>query len=460
MKALKEMEYAAVGVGQYEFAQQLLQLLARFTLNNDDKPPFLLAGNLVGGVQRDAEGKPIKFEDRAKFFAGAPGSRPLVESYEVVTANKTLPIGVVGTVGPSVAKKVVSIDKEVDFDSNTKVLKAAIAGMAAHKAKPEVRVLLYQGTPVEAEKIAEDFPEFQVIVCQSEESEPPQFPITHVNAKTKEKTLIIQVGHKGRYIGVVGVFKTQAGLNLQYQLVPLGEEHLTPENPEAEKANKVLALLEQYAADVKKDDLLSLYVKNRPMHAAQIKNPKDDLTYVGSDACMKCHAAEYAVWSKTKHAKGYEALEKLAKRPSLQQFNGECVVCHTVGFEYASGFENKVKTPQLLHNGCENCHGPGSGHAKDPKSKTLLAATVPWRINPNDKLPTKEFMEGMAKLDGIERRKVDVNAVQMKVVDTVTAMCTKCHDSENDPKFDFYKYMPQIYHGGLKATGLPPGVGK
>jgi hypothetical protein len=44
---------------------------------------------------------------------------------------------------------------------------------------------------------------------------------------------------------------------LHYQLVPLGEEFLTQETPEAEKANAVLPLLEEYARQVKDRDFLA-----------------------------------------------------------------------------------------------------------------------------------------------------------------------------------------------------------
>ena len=82
--------------------------------------------------------------------------------------------------------------------------------------------------------LAERFPQFQVVLCQSDDAEPPQFP-TAVNGG---KTLIVQVGHKGQYVGVVGVFKSNGGYDLKYQLVPLGEEYLTPDDPMAEKATR------------------------------------------------------------------------------------------------------------------------------------------------------------------------------------------------------------------------------
>ena len=86
------------------------------------------------------------------------------------------------------------------------------------------------------------------------------------------------------------------------------------------------------------------------------------LTYVGTKACAGCHAAEFAKWQAAPHSKAMNTLEKLAKRPSLREFDGECVKCHTVGFDHPTGYVDNVKTPGLRDVGCESCHGPGSGH--------------------------------------------------------------------------------------------------
>src|SRR5207247_9051275 len=93
-----------------------------------------------------------------------------------------------------------------------------------------------------------------VLPCRSAASEPPQLP-EYVDQPNGAKTMIVQVGHKGRYIGAVGVFKTAKGFDLKYQLVPLGEEYLTPNDAAAEKAHKVLPLLEHYARQGKDQNL-------------------------------------------------------------------------------------------------------------------------------------------------------------------------------------------------------------
>lgn len=458
MKALKLMDYIAAGLGKSDFAQQLDKLLGQYTLQDPpNKPPHLLAGNLVGDVVRDKDGKVTSATPLEKLYERNdpkdPNSRGLVNAHEIV-ADKKVPFLVVGLVAPTAAKKIVETDTTTDFKLSSTVLKASLATAAKSPAKPELNVLLYQGSSDEAKELAKDFPEIQLIVCTSDESEPPQFPV-FANDK---KTQIVTVGHKGRYVGAVGVFKTDKGIELHYQLVKMGEEYLTPEKPEALKDHKLLKLLEEYAAEVKASDFLGMATKKRPQHPAAIKNAADKLEFVGSDACKQCHAAEFKVWSEHPHSKAYDALEKKATRPGLRNFDPECLSCHTTGFEYDTGFKNKIDTAKLINNGCENCHGPGSGHVAKPKNKALLDAMMPWRLAKDDKLPSKDYMEKMGKLDPLQRGSVEVPAAQQRLVNTISGMCMKCHDGDNDPKFDFYQYMPKLYHSGLKAAGLPGGA--
>lgn len=448
MKSLESMGYAAIGLGEYEFASDLYDLLTSFTLNNPNKPPFVLAGNILGVAERDGAGRVTKTFSRAeKFPGGGEKARPMIESYEIVERPGKPAVAIVGVVGPEVLAKVEAVDKQYAFTQNDAHLTTTLQELAKHPAKPEVRVLLYAGKLDSAKKAAAAFPQFQLIVCQSDDSLPPQYP-TPAN---DGRTLIIQVGHKGQHAGILGVFKVAGGYEFKYTLATLGEEYITPDEPDRLKAHKVLPILEWYADEVKRMDLLAEARKKAIQHQAQIQHPNLNLTYIGSDRCMACHAAEFAKWSETKHAHASDALlPKYSKRPENRQFDPECVVCHSTGFEYATGFENDKKTPFLKHNGCENCHGPGSGHAGNPNNPQLLAALAPWKTKKEDKLPDLAFMKKMAETKPIDRGAVPMPAAQQQMVNTVSMMCMKCHDTENDPKFDFYEYFPKIHHSGLK----------
>jgi len=453
MLALREMGYAAVGLGEYDFSSQLFELLAEYTLNNPNKPPIVLGANLVG-VQRGPDGKPVKVFNRDEYFPGGPNARPMVEGVEVFGGKGFPAVGVVGVIGPEAVGKIEKQDAQFGFLANPQFLPAAIETLDKHPLKPILRVLMYVGKLDQAKVAAQANPGFGVVLCQSDDPEPPHLP-TLVN---NGKTMILQVGHKGQNVGALGIFKKPGGgYELKYQLVQLGEEYLTPAGADAEKNHKVLQLLEEYTSEVKARDLLADHRTKPIPHSAQILHPTADLKFVGSAACTQCHPAEAAHYATTNHSHAFAALVG-AKRPGNRQFDGECIVCHTVGFEYATGYENEQKTPALKNVGCESCHGPGSGHVAAPNDLKLRATLSPWKTNPTDQLPPLDVLKKMAATKPIDRGSVQMPANQIQMVNSVSSMCMKCHDTENDPKFDFYEYFPKVHHSGLKNAGLPPNA--
>src|SRR5260370_27290554 len=178
----------------------LLDGLAEFALN--ERSPRVLAANL-----KDKENK----------FPEMVGST--IVSAGKVGAPK---VGFVGIVGRSVAK--LSQDTEARFDAEEKVLPAALSEL--QKQGAELLVLLYQGSQEEAASCAKQFPQFQVILCLSKDEEPSGRPDQVGNS------LVIAVGHKGRYVGVVGAYggKTPGPpFQLRYELVALCPDCETPE---------------------------------------------------------------------------------------------------------------------------------------------------------------------------------------------------------------------------------------
>jgi len=448
MKALKDMGYVAVGLGKSEFDHGLIQVLGAYALQNND-PPQILAGNLLG--MRNNQPVP-----RAQEFPRGPGQAPMVD-LTVVPSVGTIPIGIAGTIGPSLATRVKAQQGTaalIDFEGNDTVLKQALGEFAA-KGNPPIRILLYQGTVDEAKKVAEAMPEFHVILCESEDPEPPQFPTRHTGPKHPKgaQTLIIETGHKGRYVGALGVFKKDNAYELHYQLVPLSEDYLTPNNPAAEKADKILAMLDEYSRQVKDRGMLGKYPQRPHPHQVQVGATK--LEYIGSEKCMGCHAQEYAKWKQTPHSHALDALKNIAKRPGLRNYDPECVQCHVVGLGYQTGYQDSERTPMLEHVGCESCHGPGSGHAANPKDKLLLSLQSVWKKTPQDVLPDVATMEKLAQLHPTARGQIEIPPAQKQVMNVVTSMCMRCHDAENDPHFELEKYWPKMAHTFPKNGGLP-----
>lgn len=381
MRALHRMDYAAVGIGRNEMAIPLIDALSEYTLNHP--LPRVLAANLLK--------KKENFPD-------------MVRSWEIVARPGAPRVGVVGAVDQSVAQQV--NDPTIRFADLATTLPETLREMEAQK--PDLRVLLLQGTVAEAKKWAARFPQFHVILCLSAEPDPPEQP------DRVGKTLIVTVGHKGRYLGTVGVFRTKkadAPFELLYQLVLLTPAFETP--PGQEKANPMHALLDEYAKEVKDGKYLAQYPKSPHPIQVEFKGA----TYVGSEACKKCHKREYQIWKDSPHARAYEALAQ-AQRPALRQFDGECVVCHTTGFGHPGGFTGEQTTPQLLENGCENCHGPGSLHVKGNRTPKLLALMNPYKT-----------------------RSGETEAQKTLRINRLDLSCQKCHDIDNDVHWSIKKWV-------------------
>lgn len=91
-------------------------------------------------------------------------------------------------------------------------------------------------------------------------------------------------------------------------------------------------------------------------------------SYIGVDACSKCHPGPREVWDRTPHARAYATLSS-----QFKEFNLECVGCHVTGYEKPGG-SAVVHVEKLANVQCEVCHGPGSRHALDPGDKSRIVA--------------------------------------------------------------------------------------
>lgn len=211
--------------------------------------------------------------------------------------------------------------------------------------------------PGVAESIAAMAPFVDCIVCPSESDEPI------VTSEPGEKPLVFSPGRFGRY--VCKLQATTGGdrrtLKLSLDVIPVSED--------LPKDAALASLYEDYQQFVKESNLLEKHLR--------VPLP-NGLEYVGSASCKPCHDSEYEKWSSKAHAHAYATLEQAGS-----QFDPECVVCHSVGMDYESGFISLEKTGDLKDVGCENCHGPGSEHLRsggkvkttEPKSACVRCHT-------------------------------------------------------------------------------------
>lgn len=445
MMAMKAMGYRAVAVGKEEFSLGLLDALSEYSLQPGNATPKVLGANLA---------------NKAQAFPSAVPGEAMVHDFEMIPTKSRLNVGVVGIVGDPVINEAKKLDGTLAFAKNSgEVVAETLKAMMKQPTKPNLAVLLYNG-PIElAQKAAAAFPQFRIVACLNAEAEPPN------QAQMVGNTMIVRVGHKGQNVGVVGVFRdNKGGFDLKYQRVAMTPEFETPEGKEAQ--NLALQELERYSQSVKAREFLTK--QKKAPHPLQFINPK--ATFVGSNACMICHndhGDSWQVYAGSKHAQAYAALDKIAKRPSLRNFDPECIRCHTVGYDHNSGFISTQKTPQLMNVGCESCHGPGSEHVANPLNKKFSLELSPWKKDPTDHLPAlAKFKQWNDEKDEAKKQKI-FNQAENQMILRVHDQCQKCHNLENDPHFKFEAFWPKVAHskkpnavGPKKEDGpklTPPG---
>lgn len=426
MESLQTMDYRAIGVGKEEFRFPLIDALATFSLQDAKAYPRVLNANLLN---RDTN------------YPSADGEGSMLRSSEVYP-GKSIKVGIASVTGKALIPEIQKIDPMAAFAPDTaEVLKESLAEIRAKlKAPADLNVLLYQGELEDTAAVAKALPQFNIILCRSKESEPP------AQVDSVGNTLIVRVGHKGQNVGVLGVFREKDKLVFHYEKVAISEEFETPADQEAN--NPVLKKYDWYAKEVRDRGYLAQFPKSpHPMTATF---PDQKVSFVGTGACLGCHGKEHLAWTNSKHSKAYDALETIAKHPAMRNFDGECIVCHTVGFSYLTGFDGTPKTAHLKNVGCENCHGPGSLHTANPREKSYFSALSPWKSDPKEVLPDATIMKKLLEAKTPQERNKIITPAQEKLLIRIDEVCQKCHDTDNDPHFRFEKYWPQIAHTGLK----------
>lgn len=143
--------------------------------------------------------------------------------------------------------------------------------------------------------------------------------------------------------------------------------------------------------------------------------------YQSPQLCRECHADEFEAWSNTTHA---NALFDPVFRTYLQQVEqpGECLACHTTGYDTASG--------QFVLAGvtCEACHGP---YRPQHPEQSMAIATSPTFCGDCHTYTLAEWetsRHGGAGVTCIDCH--EVHSQQTRASMTTDALCATCHQTE------------------------------
>jgi len=215
----------------------------------------------------------------------------------------------------------------------------------AQKLIPEMRkkaavvVLLAHMGRVDAEDLAAQVPGIDVMVIG-------HHPGLVLTSRKVNQTISVASGEQGQNIG---------------------ETHVDIEGKLAEaREGKVIVLLPEVGerADIAKlakdlEDTLTARQRKQQQAAAATSNTNRPGAprYLGQDACIGCHPAQYEQWKGTPHANAFATLKQAGKEATA-----ECVSCHVTGFQQPGGYQSAATTAALMNVQCESCHGLGTAH--------------------------------------------------------------------------------------------------
>jgi hypothetical protein len=251
------------------------------------------------------------------------------------------------------------------FNDNERQTEKTIEKLAAANSGTAIKIAVFDGNESAAKYYLGDMGGIDIVIVRTEADEP------RVLKNAGKKAMMISAGQMGKYVGRLDVRRAKTGTGFEFAYKGIAVDANLAQDPQ------LLELYKSYQTIVKNQGLLEKY----PRYVLP-----DNLEYTGSTACglKGCHDYEYKTATTQKHAHAFESLVL-----SGSDYDPECVICHTIGMEYRSGFITEDKTPELKDVGCENCHGPGSRHivtagkakTTQPQSKCLDCHTSEQSAN-------------------------------------------------------------------------------
>ena len=151
------------------------------------------------------------------------GFESKIQESQIISAGP-VKLGVTAVVDPEAIAKLNDPDKAellAVVQRPDDVLGKALAGM---EGKSEYQVLMVQGPPELAKRLATAYPGFDVVVATSQFADPLDREPLMLNGG---KTMLVTVGRRGKYVGVVGFF-ADAGQKMRYYPVTLDHRYNGP----------------------------------------------------------------------------------------------------------------------------------------------------------------------------------------------------------------------------------------
>lgn len=329
----------------------------------------------------------------------------LMNQWQVIEINQRK-IGVTSVLGRS--KKPDSYSEEILIDDPVTSLQKAMEQLKEQKC--DYYVLMAHANLTESADLARAVPGFDLVVTAGGEGEPTYLP----EPVEGTKSVMVQVGVKGMYVGLIGLFD-DVNNPVRYQRIALSSQF--------EDSPRMMDAFRSYQEQLQKQGLERLEVLPTSHPTGR--------TFVGTQSCAECHTTAFEIWKDTPHAHATQSLIQPGERSDIaRHFDPECLSCHVTGwnpqkfYPYETGYLSVEKTPLMMENGCENCHGPGSQHVAAENGDIEADETMLTKLREEMRLPLAQAQE----------------------------KCLECHDIDNSPNFHrdgaFEEFWEQVKHYG------------
>ncbi len=246
----------------------------------------------------------------------------------------------------------------------------------------DLTVVMLSGEMSQARNLVKKHKGMDIVIISHRSIESPQ-------TLQLNNSLLVSAGTEGKYLGRVDASRDHGKWTFRGQFVALDKSiSMDP------------VLTATYA---RYQERVEQFVKKRAGHIKEDLGERFSPVHTATE-CQTCHGNVYDEWITTPHA---HALDTLVE--SGEQYNPECVVCHTTGY-MKGGFISLETTPQHAGVQCVSCHGRMEGHidVHSGKREESEAGTAKWP-------------------------KVTQEA------------CLKCHTPERDSEFDFEKDKKEVH---------------
>jgi len=373
-EAYRLMKYQAAGIGNRELLFPTDTLLA-YTVDMPGNPQRYTAANVA-------------------VFQFAPD---IVVPYRILQKGG-MKIGVVSVLGDSLLKGI--NNDEIITANAAEKLKEVLPKLEAERCNR--KVLIVHGTTSEIDRLLGVYADkFDFVLPSNTSAEPPLQP------KKIGKTMILEVGEKGRYAIAIGLFDDPAQ-PIRYERVPFDSRY--------NNSATITEMMQIYQQQLRETGFAGLGIRPIPNERLETLGK-----FEGSPSCADCHETAYNVWRKSRHSKAWDSLTDTALPP--RNFDPECIACHVVGWNatellpYQGGFLSEKETPKLISVGCEACHGPGEKHIRA-------------------EMGTNEALQESLR-----------KAIRLPIASGAAKKhCLTCHDGDNSPHFDFDSYWKKMEH--------------